>query len=66
MIVAMNIDAPTPCRTRAAVSSGKVGARATSKDAITKTANPVFRMRLRPTMSASRPDIGRTAVMVRK
>ncbi len=66
MIVAMNIDAPTPCRTRAAVRRGKVGARATSRDAITKIAKPVFRMRLRPTMSASRPDTGRTAVTVRK
>jgi hypothetical protein len=49
--------APTPCTTRAAISSSALFARPQKREEIVKTARPVRKIRRLPNMSASFPPV---------
>ncbi|MNQ87919.1 hypothetical protein D3C85_1031620 [compost metagenome] len=57
---------PTPCTTRAAVSTGSVGAQAHSSEPSTNRPMAVWKMVRVPKRSASQPEAGMTTAMVRE
>jgi hypothetical protein len=58
--------APMPCATRKAMSTGRFGARPQSAELSTNSRKPPVYRSLRPTMSASRPKIGRNAAIANR
>ena len=58
--------APRPCAARAAISSGKVGARDAASEAALNSARPAMSSSRRPTRSPNRPTLTMSAVMAKR